>query len=677
MSRYIVFLLSLLFPICTVGQIEINQDSGKIRLLGNSGVKAEYSHPATPFSSILNEDFSQAYDSNFVQEPDTVLWLKYTVVNTDSTGEPYYLFSNDAYYSVFLQTDSGWTKRSNGFMMPLSERSNKKDETYLKLSLPANEPTDIYIRLQASESSDYRMSPFMGTQLYFFKRKQLVDAYQIPGATFSLVYLSALMMITFFVFILFLSIRKRVYTYYLLYLGFQVIYAALVFADNPVIVLNILNFPPRFNYFILEGVQFIFVGFYVLFILELIDVPRFDLRLAKVMRGLAYFCFGYAIFSVIFHTLYPDPDIKLLFFRIVRIIVLPVNFVLIFWVVYKVKHPLVNYFIIGNVFFFTGSVLSFYVSFTGMNSDPESVFYFGNSLNTIFQMGLLGEVVCFSFAVAHHVRLIYREKEESSSAYIAQLQENQHIQETMNKELDHKISEKTAELIAVYSDIEKQREKEIKYTFSQKIKETELLALRAQMNPHFLFNSMNAIKHLILMDRPDDAMHYLDNFASLLRGVLQNSKRETITVEDELELLELYIILEKGRLGPSLDYEIFVEDRDELSQYAIPALLLQPFVENAIWHGLQPKKSNHKKLDIRFDTTKNLIISIQDNGIGREAAGQLKGKNNLHESFGIKITRERLALFNHLNEFNIGLEIKDLNENGSASGTLVKFTYSI
>ncbi len=636
-----------------------------------------YSSKETTFETIRESNFYAPYDTSFLQGAEQVLWLKFNVVNTDSNTSEYFLYSKEAYFAVFQETDTGWTVFKNGFLTPVAERPKVRNPGFLKVSLPVNRTSEIYVRLQAGNYSSPYHRPVIGGKMFHYRQQELDAAYNLPGYTFSLIYLSSLIMITFFVLILFVSIREKIYVYYLLYLLFQILYSLIVFSHNPMISWDITNTNPTLGYLLMEGVQFTFIGFYIFFIIELIEIQKFDSLLAQIMRGFAWFCFGYAIFSICFTYFSPDSHTHFLIFKYVRMFVLPLNLVLIIWVIQKVQHPLVTYFIIGNIFFFSGSVLSVYASLNGINLDPNSLIYFDNSLNTIFQMGLLCEVFCFSFAIAHHVRLIYNEKKENSAAFIRQLEENQRIQENMNKELDKKINAKTTELIEVYSAIEKQREKEIKNAFSQKIKETEMLALRSQMNPHFLFNSMNAIKHLILTERSKDAMDYLDDFASLLRGVLQNSKRESITVEDELELLELYLSLEKGRLGPTLQYEIITADRAELSQYPIPALLLQPFVENAIWHGLQPKKDEKKNLDITFDTTNELVITIRDNGIGRKAADELKGKKSLHKSFGIEITRERLSLFNHLNEFKIDLKITDLENNGLSTGTLVIFTYSI
>src|SRR5690554_387631 len=214
--------------------------------------------------------------------------------------------------------------------------------------------------------------------------------------------------------------------------------------------------------------------------------------------------------------------------------------------------------------------------------------------NIIFQIGLLAEVYCFAIALGQNVYILQKEKEKANRELIGQLQENQLLQKTMNRELDEKVSKKTSELIQLYSQLELEKEEKIKNAFSQRIKETEMVALRSQMNPHFIFNSLSAIKHLIMTSRNDDAISYLDDFSTLLRGFLQNSNRKKITVEEELEILELYLSLEQNRMGTDFKYTIVVSSREELSQHQIPPILLQPLVENAIWHGLQPSLKREK-----------------------------------------------------------------------------------
>lgn len=677
MRRCVLFILSIMLPSVIYSQIQISQESVATELTKNENIKTLYSTTDNTFEEIQSIPFEKGFTRIDSHSEKTVLWFKFELLNIDTNYSDYYIYCVDGFFSLYQETDTGWTVQKNGFLLPLAERSNPDNSRFLKLQLPVNQPTEIYLSVRPGAFSKGRYRPTIGGEIYYYKRLRAEEKFSLPSHTFSLMYLSGLIMISFFVFILFLSVRNKVYLYYLLYLAFQIIYAIIVFSHNPMTDWEFTNSHPALGYRIMEGIQFTFIGFYIFFIIELLEVKKFDRILAQAMRGFAWFCFAYAIINPAVVHFFSDSQLHFLVFKYIRYVVLPLNLILILWVIWKVRHPLVAYFIVGNIFFFSGAILSVYMSITGVGIGPGELFYFDDSMNTIFQMGLLCEVFCFSFAIAHHVRLIYNEKKENSAAFIRQLEENQRIQENMNKELDKKVKEKTTELIEVYSSIEKQREKEIQLAFSQKIKESEMLALRSQMNPHFLFNSMNAIKHLILLERSKDAMDYLDDFASLLRGVLQNSKRETITVEDELELLELYLSLEKGRLGPSLEYQILSSDPSELSQYPIPALLLQPFVENAIWHGLQPKKDEQKNLDITFDTSKDLIISIRDNGIGRRAAQALNGKKSLNKSLGIQITRERLSLFNHLSEFKIDLKITDLEETGVSTGTLVTFTYSI
>lgn len=676
--KYLLYLfLGLCFPLFSFGQIQLEPDMEAVNLKGNMHVTAIFTDKKESFESIRKKDFTHLFEESYVPGNENVLWLKFEVVNLEAKTKDYFFYSYTAFYDVYQQTDTGWVNSKNGYLMPLKDRTNKKSRGFTALRLKPFQVTRFYVRLQSGKLTVARNNPKIGGKVFYFEQLYQQQEYNRPSTTFTLIYFSGLLMISFFILILYFSIRDSVYLYYLLYLFFQLIYSLIIFARTPLKFMNLALYYPSVGYVISETIQFIFIGFYIIFIMHLLEINKKG-TLGRFMKSVSWLCFIYAAFSLFFYIFFPSPEGRGFLFILIRSIILPINLILIVWIALRIKHPLIPYFLVGNLFFFFGSVLSVTVSYLELNQDPESVFYFGNSLNTLFQMGLLGEVFCFSFALAHRVRLIQKEKENSTSAIIAQLQENKMIQERMNKELDKKINQKTEELIRVYSDIEKQREKEIKLEFSQKINEMETMALRTQMNPHFLFNSMNAIKHLIMTDRPEDAMYYLDDFSSLLRSVLQNSKRNTITVEDELEILELYLSLEKGRLGDEFQYEVIVNNHEILSQYPIPGLLLQPFVENAIWHGLSPGNQKEKLLSIKFEEKESLIISIHDNGIGRAASRKLKGGQiSSHQSLGLKISQERLALFNHLHDMKINLEITDLEERGKPTGTLITFTYII
>jgi tetratricopeptide (TPR) repeat protein len=185
--------------------------------------------------------------------------------------------------------------------------------------------------------------------------------------------------------------------------------------------------------------------------------------------------------------------------------------------------------------------------------------------------------------------------------------------------------------------------------------------LRAQMNPHFIFNSLNGIKRFYIEGRTEDANDFLADFSTLLRTILDRSDKTDVTVEGEVEFLQLYLELEKRRLNDKLDYEInFDPDSFEYDDI-IPSFIIQPLVENAIWHGLSKKDGMGKiKVNIRKNGDK-VIIQVIDNGIGINGA---RSSKSLHQSKGLNLIRERLG--------NKGtLELNDLSENHKDSkGTM-------
>ncbi|UJH68881.1 tetratricopeptide repeat protein [Allomuricauda sp. SCSIO 65647] len=199
--------------------------------------------------------------------------------------------------------------------------------------------------------------------------------------------------------------------------------------------------------------------------------------------------------------------------------------------------------------------------------------------------------------------------------------------------------------------------------------------LRSQMNPHFLFNSLNSIKLYIINNDQKNAVHYLNKFSKLVRKILEASSSKEITLEEELETLELYMNIENIRFSNEIDFTINIDKNIDLGQIKIPSLALQPFLENALWHGLSPKDGKKKvSLDVAHKTNGHVTITIEDNGIGREAAHINKENRVLkRKSVGINITKERLANFakDYQNSFEV--QIIDLfDDSGKARGTKVE-----
>jgi tetratricopeptide (TPR) repeat protein len=200
----------------------------------------------------------------------------------------------------------------------------------------------------------------------------------------------------------------------------------------------------------------------------------------------------------------------------------------------------------------------------------------------------------------------------------------------------------------------------------------QMQALRAQMNPHFIFNSLSSINWFIMENDKDTASDYLTRFSRLMRMVL-NAQKPTIPLDDELKMLQLYLDMERLRLDNSFDYSITFTNAIDAGNVSIPPMLLQPFCENAIWHGFK-NKEGQGHLNINIRTEDHLFeCTITDDGIGRKQAALFKKKSSKNDgSMGLGITRERLALFSEENNAEADFEMDDLvDEIGQGAGTRV------
>jgi ligand-binding sensor domain-containing protein len=214
-------------------------------------------------------------------------------------------------------------------------------------------------------------------------------------------------------------------------------------------------------------------------------------------------------------------------------------------------------------------------------------------------------------------------------------------------------------------------------SLSQKhmLAELQMKALNAQMNPHFVFNCLSAVQNLFLQNQPMKGNEYLSRFASLLREMIEHIRSEKVSLKEEIDFLENYIILSNLMFDKKITYKIIVDPAVDQSEVFLPGIFLQPYVENAIQHGLQYLAGRDKELLISFTPHGNgLSCLIRDNGIGRAAADQRKEKGK-HISRATEINEEASKVFTELEKMNIDVRYKDLlDENGLAAGTEVEIT---
>lgn len=200
--------------------------------------------------------------------------------------------------------------------------------------------------------------------------------------------------------------------------------------------------------------------------------------------------------------------------------------------------------------------------------------------------------------------------------------------------------------------------------YEKKLSEVEMKALKAQMNPHFLFNTLNSIKHYIIQNNPRKASDYLAKFSKLIRLILHHSQEQTITLRAEMDAISLYIEMERMRFHDAFTCTWTLQDGLYAEEVMLPPMLLQPYVENAVWHGLMHRnKGGHLSMNT-IKVGDKLIHTITDNGIGRKAAAKIKAASSpTHTSMGTRITADRLSLLRDVYQITAEVHTEDLYDN--------------
>ncbi|WP_397445175.1 histidine kinase [Polaribacter sp. R77954] len=438
------------------------------------------------------------------------------------------------------------------------------------------------------------------------------------------------------------SYKDKAYMWY-------AIYVFLILLDQTIINISIFSFDVlgKSLYYIPihPALEWLYNSAYLIFVIEFGGLFLFEEKTARKMKQIVKYLAYILVLLFVLDFLFQGYFLVRRGFLFLLVPALIILSVIIYFYLFKMKTPVKYYIIIGSLAFSIFSILGL----------TNSIFFGKEKFESwwLFYIGVFIENIFFSLGLVVKQGLILKERNESQEKLIIQYKENERLKSSINERLEKEVSLKTEENISLIKEAEKEKIKQLELAFEKEIAELKVSSLKSQMNPHFIFNSLNSIKINIIKNNKENAVYYLNKFSKLIRKILTISREKEVSLQDEIDTLELYVSIENLRFKNEIEFVTNIDKSINLETIKIPPLILQPFVENAIWHGLSPKEGEKKlQLSITKTDSNYIQIAIEDNGIGRKKAQEFKAQKMLkRESIGLKLTQERLAIFsNHLKQ---------------------------
>lgn len=462
--------------------------------------------------------------------------------------------------------------------------------------------------------------------------------------------------------------RDRSFRYYSLFIFFITIY---IFTKSPFESTLIQKYANS-NFFLLNWyLQILYNLSYLGFITYFLNLKVADPKLNKiVLRSsnallIASICFFIFCLVIENHPLFINSFLYLF---------IPVFLALLFYTFYRISflEGQLKYFVFaGSISYFILASYTLYLSFYSSSS-----LLFKNSADPVI-FGLFLEVLIFSFGLVYKIKAINDQKLITQKKMILFQNNEKLIKEEHQRHLEKQLKIRENELLQISKKAEKEKVDAITATYEGRLALLQLKTLSNQMNPHFIFNALNSIKSYLILNDQKNAIFYLNQFSKLVRHILESLREDYITVREELDIIKIYMNLENMRFGYSIDFQLNVDPEINTDEIRIPTLILQPFIENALIHGLLPKSGERRLIMDVFKKGDDVMITIVDNGVGREASSRSKNEKVIvKKSIGLRIVNERLNLYNKKHDFLMKYDIEDLKREEVAAGTKVCLTIS-
>lgn len=470
--------------------------------------------------------------------------------------------------------------------------------------------------------------------------------------------LGTLFILGIYHFLLYFQHKDRAYLYYSLYVF--LIFIGLLNRSNQGFIISMVQPIKGFLDHISLNLVLSYSLVYIIFVYVLLDLKTNLKKWYRFYYISVRVLFLYAIILEVLFLITGNNEFVLKGHLPFTIIVYIIS-ILFFVPILKTKSPIKNYIVIGSIFLIITSLAVSIIKRLDLTPLEKEIRY------SIFYIGLIIENIFFALALGHKQKLILNERNKSQEKLIVQLKKNEHLRQKVQSKLEMDVAN-------LSKQAETEKLESIKAKYDKELAELKVSALRSQMNPHFIFNSLNSIKRYIIDNEKENAVYYLNKFSKLIRKILSASMEKEISLSEELETMELYVNIENIRFNNEIKFSIQIDEDLNLNAVKVPSLILQPFLENAIWHGLSLKKEN-KTLSVSLEKEGSSYVNIDviDNGIGRKRSAEIKSKKiHKRESVGIILSEERLALFSkgYVNKHVI--KFTDLyDENNLPIGTMV------
>jgi sensor histidine kinase YesM len=396
-------------------------------------------------------------------------------------------------------------------------------------------------------------------------------------------------------------------------------------------------------------VQVIYNCAYGFFFIYLLDVKKYIPKFAEFIRKSMVSLFALSVVMAIITLLFNDQNIYVQYFYYGFTPLISLLGITVLIKLWQIPGPLKIFFFIGSLSYMSFAIIALVLS-NLYDYNAEDLRGFVPLV--AFYTGIIIEQISFGFALGYFT-------EQLNKKYQNTLQQNLRLKSKHNQDLTNKLKEQSKRLQDIAKEAKEKEVALVKSEYESKLNESRLSSLQSKMNPHFIFNALNSIKAYLIENDKRKAVNYMNRFSKLVRKILESSRIEKVSLEEELEIIKLYIEIENTRFNNSIQFDI-ENSSDEKKNVFLPPLILQPFIENALWHGLAPS-DREKKLSLKVLHNNGYTkVEIEDNGIGRTKSLSDHQQNKLkRKSMGMKMTQERLSVFNQKFNTDYYFEVKD------------------